>query len=612
MRRLRPLAVVALLAVIALAVFVVLREPTRREADSSTRIPGPVHLEHATETAPAARDTAPSDSRPRRARGTSSEGASPPVGTTSGQLAEDDPTAAKWLELEILSAGDDRPLRGLLVELTSTSAEGAGTLRGRTDERGRFASQYLRSTPSALVLRSDGYEPYGFALRTLVSDRVEKTIRLRSIAEVRGVVVDPEGRPEPGARIVGHALGDSSRTRPRSVTSDSDGGFVLGGLSTGAWSIVAFAQDFVGRAPIEIDVPTSATITLALRRACTARVRITRPDGEPVVGAIVEVELGDDPGLRSRTSSDGLAVLLGLAGDDRDSVILRVTATRKDGTTSSATRSAEIAELCEAETTILLDDRGEVSGVVIDGAKEPVGDAEVSIEGPERRSLRTTASGRFTLRGLSAGEYTINATTALSGVSEPLDVKVDGLAPIDLVLTLSAGEHRIAGRVIGADGEPLALAPVTLLRERTVWRTTTRNDGTYEFGGLPSGADYRIEVRTPTGDSIASMPAEAGTGDLVLEMPALGSLTGIVAFDGSGDDIELRLIPADEPVSGGVTPLVYRFSSHSPWISIRSLPAGRYRAVVLRGGISSGRAEPIEVAPGRAGTPIWIDVDSER
>jgi hypothetical protein len=123
------------------------------------------------------------------------------------------------------------------------------------------------------------------------------------------------------------------------------------------------------------------------------------------------------------------------------------------------------------------------------------------------------SDGRFTLRGVTPGRYTLRIvsgapagyelhTVVLGGrdvLDFPIEIRGDEqTAPV--VVTLSARATELSGVVRGASGEPTSDATVLVYpADERLWAAGARriqavrpsNDGRYAFRNLPPG-DYRL------------------------------------------------------------------------------------------------------------------------
>lgn len=187
-----------------------------------------------------------------------------------------------------------------------------------TDRDGHFVLQGLdpRQALSVDVCRR-GYQTGRIWQETLEEGPVQVT--LPRAARLSGRVVDPDGKPIPGASV-GASLTGASRgdwfppTSPcpqsgefSSAETDSEGRFSLEPLEEGLFELQNFAEGYLSADPTSVEVKVgqeSAGPTLVLKRGAVltekvpvaernpagrrARGRVVDPDGEPVPGALVD------------------------------------------------------------------------------------------------------------------------------------------------------------------------------------------------------------------------------------------------------------------------------------------------------------------------------------
>jgi carboxypeptidase family protein len=143
-------------------------------------------------------------------------------------------------------------------------------------------------------------------------------------------------------------------------------------------------------------------------------------------------------------------------------------------------------------------------GVTIHGAitrppgapDEPLSpDISVVIEGEsQRKEVRPDSEGKYSVSGLPAGKYkmTLNLPDALKTWRNESEVTVTdrGCAAVDWYIT---DNGRVNGRVLNADGEPVARILVGLVKpgsnpkENQEKLDRTDDEGNFKFSGVPRG-----------------------------------------------------------------------------------------------------------------------------
>jgi hypothetical protein len=167
-----------------------------------------------------------------------------------------------------------------------------------------------------------------------------------------------------------------------------------------------------------------------------------------------------------------------------------------------------------------------ISGVVRDtGTGAPVADAGVSLRlpGGQSAACHVDAQGQYTLTGLPAGTYRVNA-------SGPLE-KGQTLAPQqDKTVTLRTGQILtsvdfrlpsmgvIGGRVLDENDQPISGAQVALVEKRydhgalryplAGGRAQTDEAGVYRLTGIPAGEVFVVETQAPRTTAPGDSPAD--------------------------------------------------------------------------------------------------------
>jgi hypothetical protein len=145
---------------------------------------------------------------------------------------------------------------------------------------------------------------------------------------------------------------------------------------------------------------------------------------------------------------------------------------------------------------------GLLTGVLIDEATgEPIPEVEVVVTGGggEPRVLLTDEKGQFRVEDLQPGRYAV-ATHAPRHRDRRLPAEIVSGEQATVELRLAARPASIAGRLLAADGKPVAGATITLRDDagNPVGSFTTLADGSFGTTGLKPGT-YTLQARAPDG-----------------------------------------------------------------------------------------------------------------
>ncbi len=421
--------------------------------------------------------------------------------------------ARGWtLSGRVVDAATGEAVRGADV-IVATGALGLHSRGIESDGSGRFALEGIIGDEQSVYVEADGYIVAGPVTHTIDSGSL--VVRLERAGRIEGRVVDPRGRPIAGALVRAFseqvraaapgtdslgvtdgpvppisAAGDSSLAFIGQATTALDGGFSLGNLQPGPYTVAASHEDF---APAAIErVPVGAGAT-------RSGVRITMERGAKLVGRVVD-DRGD--GLESipvelraaaermprmtLTSSDGSFSFEGVRGE------VTVTALPYDLPPARTTVTVEgdapiIVELALSSSLYTM--RGRVvdeRGFAVSGALITVSSNDPRT--PTRRNAKSDADGTFSVPALPAPPYSLRAEhpsfsrARLSELEEIEDVEV----------VMSAGVTLLGEVLDDWTNEGLPNASVRLDGPMKT-DTKTRSDGTFVFRQLPTGT-YDVKL----------------------------------------------------------------------------------------------------------------------
>lgn len=321
--------------------------------------------------------------------------------------------------------------------------------------------------------------------------------------------------------------------------AEPTGEFRLPGVAAGRYRLFAFAADYAvyrsrdfdlgpERPPIEVDC--------ALNRGATVRGRVIDEAGRPIERALVLCE-ADAPYLMLPLAEEHLlgygAVTARAVATDAEGRFelphlrpgtppLRATRPGYAPGWWSGARVAPGDSIDDVE--IRLGKGGAVHGRVTDAAGEPVAKAYViaspqwlapSQSGQPMGVGVTDAAGRYSIEDLPPGPHIVIDLGRELGVGataaqqvRPIQIRAGSSAQVDFIG--GGGATRLEGRLLQADGAPLARASLSLAlagasssASDAAWiGTSTDADGTFAIPELDLGVYELFEFRTATGDVV--------------------------------------------------------------------------------------------------------------
>lgn len=518
--------------------------------------------------------------------------------------ATDSPTVATGAIAGRVVDDTGAPIEGAIVHAVPEEAMRPGFWRptaapdldsqeGRTttgpDGSFRIDTIGNRSTYTVFA-RGSGW--VGERMRNVTPDHEPLEFVLEVGELVRGVVLDPRGRPVAGARVQAGPtmtkLGDSmfipagghfdqDELMPVAETG-ADGTFSLAEIPQGDFSLAA-SHDRFGPSEVVNLMQGQVGLTLELRPNAGIEGRVIDPDGRPVAGATVStMALGFWAGTNgdsnsTRTDELGIFRLEGLsAGQHRIVVRAEGFPTRNDRAGVVVGEGTFVTDV-----EIVLERGASVRGIVVATDGAPVEGAVVSLDREEaHRGLRmvragdpsgghrTDANGVFLIDGLSSSDLDVLHSLVVEHEDHaryegtPMALTPGGETDLGTITLVEA--TTVSGRVLDLEGAPIADAKVSLVRptpegeddrfvERSIEIVSMGDGGPIVFEGGPNLADattdeegrYRLKVER-SGEFVVKARARGfQKADSVLFAVGERSVT----------DIDVTLFPAMQ-ISGAV------------------------------------------------------------
>jgi len=373
----------------------------------------------------------------------------------------------------------------------------------------------------------------------------EVTLVLPRPAHISGRVVDPDGLPRADARV--HAV---AKAAPQTFSlngdgperCDADGRFTFD-VAPGATTIQAQAKGSASSLAIERDLAAGQTVdglTLVLRRGGTIEGLVRDREDRPRAGRVVYVSSMNGPNEAdsATTAADGSfraehvspgRVFLSVMEDGKYDGDSQAQVDVKDGEVVRV----QIGGRPKGTLTVTGTVRGKFP---VAGTRISFFAQKSSLDTSDRnRTARTDENGRYEITLVAAGQYSANASPeGIASLHRTLQITDAPGTVVDF--DFPAG--RLAGRVVGPDGKPLANVGVRLgisgKRKEGArsqgWQQSSA-DGAFAFEGVAAGT-YQLKT------SMDQMFADGRT-----KKPfADAELNGIeLAQDGVREGLELRL-----------------------------------------------------------------------
>lgn len=464
--------------------------------------------------------------------------------------------------------------------------------------------------PLHLLASADGFLPtWTLGVETPPEEPVE--IALQRSAAVAGTVVDAEGEPVPGGRVllrwpgpppgtvgVERRRGDGSRR----AEAEADGAFRFETLEPGTVELSAESDEHLPSEPVEVELAPGeerSGVRLVLRPGAVIRGRALDARGEPVVGAEIRagpatVRSGADGSFRIAGLKLGFVGLFGFHPDYR--------------------RTVEEVEVVPGvnEQDLRFEDGFVLAGRTVDAAGDPVAGARLVVRQEGLRELPgygATSGGDGAFRVVVSEEGSFGLVATAPGYAPSLLSGLElGPAPVEGVEVVLSEGASIVGQIYGLEIDDLATVEVEAGAQGlgTVAGTVDYL-GRYAVEHLVPG-DWQVRARVAGGrrEARATVPVEAGDERVVRDLE-LG--TG-VAFSG-------RVRYRGEPVAGAHVSLDGRdvaahrsvLTGHDGSFRIEDLLPGSYRLDVLDPSRALSHLEEIAITADRE---VVLDLVSER
>lgn len=425
----------------------------------------------------------------------------------AGRTVEVELELAGGLEVRgVVVDAKKNPVAGALVELAMMArADAFPEVVAVTGADGRFVA---RGCPELCLLgaRAAGHRASNLRfLHGKAGNHAEVELVLGGDGgTVRGLVVDPTGKPVGGAVVIVGAeevagIGGRDNLPPFGglTRTDERGEFSVVGLAAGKQPIrVRGGQLAPWRGEVEVQAGLTITQRVELGPGAVLRGRVVEGTGKPVARAEIEIgEWGDIDHFHGVSDAEGGFALRGLPVGE---VVVRA----EQGDHGKARVNVLTSATDVATCTLTLSRGLELQGRVVDQDGQPISAAtiECMAEDPQDNWVviaHSDAQGRFVAANRPEKGKVILTANA-SGYQERMVRSLDPSKEAELRLQrMQPATVRITGRVVDPDGRPVANAGAYAFCQSARSgpnHDVTDNDGRFELGPLAPG-DWALHVR---------------------------------------------------------------------------------------------------------------------
>ncbi len=500
----------------------------------------------------------------------------------------------------VLLAGVGTPVGGATVIATDAVGD---SFSATTDANGTYELDGLPPGTYQMTAGGGAVTTAQASGLDVVADQVlpNTDFAVQTAGSISGTVVGPGGAPEAGVIVAASSSGQDGS----SAVTAADGGYVIGGLTAGAYTVVTEASGF---APAELDnlvVQAGATTSgadLTLVTGATLQGTVTAATGGGGVPyAIVTLLSGSTVVTAGQANGDGVYQVPDVPAGT-------YTADFTDPGFITGTAMVTLSAGQTHTLSLALQTAGSLRGTVLNSAGKPVPNVLVTAGGTTQTggTATTDQNGDYEIDELDFDTYTLSLTSSDGTAMLSATATVTAQAPQATVNFTLPTVGAITGYVFEPDGAtPDVGATVALYQSgQQVLQTFTDSSGAYTIEILQSGT-YQLAAYDGTNSFPVNSAVTVSGGNLVAGVDFVaGSTTaqGKVTDQTSGDVISGATVYVFNELLGaalGSLPAVTTAADGT--FQIPGLAPGTYQILVIEP--NHGALETTLTVPAGGATP---------
>jgi len=351
------------------------------------------------------------------------------------------------------------------------------------------------------------------------------------------------GLPLVGATV---ALSDPTNPTDRTDTTDAAGAYSFAGVAAGTYDVTPSkaAYGFTPGSLAVIVGPDQTGVDFAgTQQVYSVSGVVTDSDAQPLAGVQVTAN-----GHTLDTGADGAYTLPDLPSGTYD-----VTVSLAEHAFTPASQSVTVGPDQVGINFVGTENGYTISGVVKDGADQPLAGVTVTLTDPSdptERTDTTDATGAYSFDSAPAGAYAVTPTLeehTFAPATQPVTVGPDRT---DVNFTGTANTYAVSGTVTDASDQPLegVVVRVSDPTDPTERTDTTDAAGAYNLTGLVAGTYSVVPAKeqtvfTPTHQTVTVGPDQTGVDFAGAADEDLDGITSVIEAavsatgDGNGDGI---------------------------------------------------------------------------